>query len=45
MLSIACSHDGKSIVSGFKDRSIQFRDPKTGQPQFMLQGHKNSGTG
>lgn len=42
VLSIACSHDGKWIVSGSKDRNIQFWDPKTGQPQFMLQGHKNS---
>lgn len=43
MLSIACTYDGKWIISGSKDRSIQFWDPKTGQPQFMLQGHKNSG--
>ncbi|ORE02465.1 WD40 repeat-like protein [Rhizopus microsporus var. microsporus] len=42
VLSIACTYDGKWIISGSKDRSIQFWDPKTGQPQFMLQGHKNS---
>ncbi|KAI9486748.1 MAG: WD40-repeat-containing domain protein [Benjaminiella poitrasii] len=42
VLSIACSYDGKWIVSGSKDRTIQFWDPMTGQPEVMLQGHKNS---
>ncbi|KAI7902293.1 WD40-repeat-containing domain protein [Cokeromyces recurvatus] len=42
VLSIACCFDGKWIVSGSKDRTIQFWDPNTGQPHMMLQGHKNS---
>lgn len=43
MLSVAVSPDGKWLVSGSKDRGVQFWDPNTGQVQFMLQGHKNSG--
>ncbi|KAI9317623.1 WD40-repeat-containing domain protein [Dichotomocladium elegans] len=42
VLSVACTPDGRWIVSGSKDRSVQFWDPQTGQTQFMLQGHKNS---
>ena len=37
------SPDGKWVVSGSKDRGVQFWNPADGQPQFMLQGHKNSG--
>jgi glucose repression regulatory protein TUP1 len=43
VLSVACSPCGRWIVSGSKDRSVQFWDPHTAQPQFILQGHKNSG--
>ncbi|KAF9145281.1 proteinral transcription repressor [Mortierella sp. GBA39] len=42
VLSVAVSPDGKWLVSGSKDRGVQFWDPNTGQVQFMLQGHKNS---
>jgi general transcriptional corepressor TUP1 len=44
VLSVALSPDGKWVVSGSKDRGVQFWNPADGQPQFMLQGHKNSGT-
>ena len=30
-------------MSGSKDRGVQFWDPRTGDVQLMLQGHKNSG--
>ncbi|KAI7867227.1 WD40-repeat-containing domain protein [Spinellus fusiger] len=42
VLSVATTLDGNWIVSGSKDRGVQFWDPHTGQTQFMLQGHKNS---
>ncbi|KAJ7591117.1 chromatin associated protein [Mycena floridula] len=42
VLSVAVSHDGAWIVSGSKDRGVQFWDAKTGIVQCMLQGHKNS---
>ncbi|RUS16809.1 transcriptional repressor rco-1, partial [Jimgerdemannia flammicorona] len=42
VLSVACTPCGGWVVSGSKDRGVQFWDPKTGQTQFMLQGHKNS---
>ncbi|KAI8991336.1 WD40-repeat-containing domain protein [Mycotypha africana] len=42
VLSVATTPDGHWIVSGSKDRGVQFWDPRTGQTQFMLQGHKNS---
>ncbi|KAA1094067.1 proteinral transcription repressor [Puccinia graminis f. sp. tritici] len=42
VLSVAVSPDGEWIMSGSKDRGVQFWDPKTAMPQFMLQGHKNS---
>ena len=44
MLSVAVSHDGQWVVSGSKDRGVQFWDAKTATAQCMLQGHKNSGT-
>ncbi|KAI8075368.1 WD40-repeat-containing domain protein [Gilbertella persicaria] len=44
VLSVGCTPDGRWVVSGSKDRGVQFWDPRTGQTQFMLQGHKNSGT-
>ncbi len=43
VLSVAVSHDGQWVVSGSKDRGVQFWDAKTAQVQCMLQGHKNSG--
>lgn len=43
MLSVAVSHDGQWVVSGSKDRGVQFWDAKTANVQCMLQGHKNSG--
>jgi glucose repression regulatory protein TUP1 len=43
VLSVAVSPDGKWVVSGSKDRGVQFWDPNTANVQFMLQGHKNSG--
>ncbi|KAJ1976534.1 general transcription repressor [Dimargaris verticillata] len=42
VLSVACSPCGRWIVSGSKDRSVQFWDAHTTNTQFMLQGHKNS---
>ena len=44
MLSVAVSPDGAWVVSGSKDRGVQFWDPRNSQTQLMLQGHKNSGT-
>lgn len=41
VLSVAISHDGQWIVSGSKDRGVQFWDT-TGNAHMMLQGHKNS---
>ena len=43
VLSVAVSHDGKWVVSGSKDRGVQFWDANTAIAQCMLQGHKNSG--
>ena len=43
VLSVAVSPDGNWVVSGSKDRGVQFWDPKSGLTQLMLQGHKNSG--
>ncbi|KAJ1744352.1 general transcription repressor [Coemansia sp. RSA 989] len=42
VLSVAYSPDGNWIVSGSKDRGVQFWDPRSSQTQCMLQGHKNS---
>jgi glucose repression regulatory protein TUP1 len=42
VLSVAISPDGQWVVSGSKDRAIQFWNMASGQAQFMLQGHKNS---
>ncbi|ODO06679.1 hypothetical protein I350_04037 [Cryptococcus amylolentus CBS 6273] len=42
VLSVAISPDGQWVVSGSKDRTIQFWHISTGQAQLMLQGHKNS---
>ncbi|EKM76671.1 hypothetical protein AGABI1DRAFT_102117 [Agaricus bisporus var. burnettii JB137-S8] len=42
VLSVAVSHDGQWVVSGSKDRGVQFWDAKNAALQCMLQGHKNS---
>ena len=42
VLSVAVSHDGQWVVSGSKDRGVQFWDARNAQVQCMLQGHKNS---
>ncbi|XP_006458820.1 hypothetical protein AGABI2DRAFT_213207 [Agaricus bisporus var. bisporus H97] len=42
VLSVAASHDGRWVVSGSKDRGVQFWDAKNAVVQCMLQGHKNS---
>jgi glucose repression regulatory protein TUP1 len=43
VLSVALTPDGAWVMSGSKDRGVQFWDPSTGDAQLMLQGHKNSG--
>lgn len=43
VLSVALTPDGQWVMSGSKDRGVQFWDPHTGCAQLMLQGHKNSG--
>ena len=43
MLSVCLTPDGQWVMSGSKDRGVQFWDPATGNAQMMLQGHKNSG--
>ncbi|KAF2756076.1 WD40 repeat-like protein [Pseudovirgaria hyperparasitica] len=42
VLSVAETPDGAWVLSGSKDRGVQFWDPNTGVAQLMLQGHKNS---
>ncbi|KAK9478157.1 chromatin-silencing transcriptional regulator TUP1 [Lipomyces japonicus] len=42
VLSVALTPDGQWVLSGSKDRGVQFWDPRTAQAQLMLQGHKNS---
>jgi len=42
VLSVALTPDNHWVLSGSKDRGVQFWDPHTGQAQLMLQGHKNS---
>ncbi|KAG9243804.1 WD40-repeat-containing domain protein [Calycina marina] len=42
VLSVALTPDGNWVLSGSKDRGVQFWDPRTGNVQLMLQGHKNS---
>lgn len=42
VLSVALTPDGQWVLSGSKDRGVQFWDPNTGDAQLMLQGHKNS---
>jgi len=42
VLSVCLTPDGHWVMSGSKDRGVQFWDPTTGNAQMMLQGHKNS---
>ncbi|KAL7273211.1 general transcription repressor [Rhizina undulata] len=42
VLSVALTPDGNWVLSGSKDRGVQFWDPRTANAQLMLQGHKNS---
>ncbi|KAJ6092050.1 hypothetical protein N7467_004019 [Penicillium canescens] len=42
VLSVCLTPDGAWVMSGSKDRGVQFWDPVTGNAQMMLQGHKNS---
>jgi len=42
VLSVAFSPDGNWLISGSKDRSVQFWDPRTAITHMCLQGHKNS---
>ncbi|KAI3393276.1 hypothetical protein diail_4509 [Diaporthe ilicicola] len=42
VLSVALTPDAQWVMSGSKDRGVQFWDPRTGNTQVMLQGHKNS---
>lgn len=42
VLSVASTPDGQWIISGSKDRTVQFWDAATGQTQLMLQAHVNS---
>lgn len=42
VLSVALTPDGAWVLSGSKDRGVQFWNPRTGDTQLMLQGHKNS---
>jgi WD40 repeat protein len=44
VLSVCLTPDGHWVMSGSKDRGVQFWDPITGNAQMMLQGHKNSGS-
>ena len=43
VLSVALTPDGDWVLSGSKDRGVQFWNPRSGDTQLMLQGHKNSG--
>ncbi|KLP11828.1 putative transcriptional repressor rco-1 [Fusarium fujikuroi] len=42
VLSVALTPEANWVLSGSKDRGVQFWDPRTGTTQLMLQGHKNS---
>ncbi|RYP79695.1 hypothetical protein DL769_002813 [Monosporascus sp. CRB-8-3] len=39
VLSVAVTPDGAWVMSGSRDRGVQFWDPRTGALQFKLQGH------
>lgn len=42
VLSVSTTPDARWLLSGSKDRSVQFWDPTNGQALLMLQAHKNS---
>ncbi len=42
VLSIRATPDGQWVASASKDRTVIFWDTASCQPQFLLQGHKNS---
>lgn len=42
VLSVALTPEGSYVLSGSKDRGVQFWDPVTGDAQLHLQGHRNS---
>ncbi|KAI1355974.1 hypothetical protein F5Y01DRAFT_325067 [Xylaria sp. FL0043] len=42
VLDTQMTHDARWIISGSKDRTVQFWDARTGHPQFVLEGHENS---
>lgn len=42
VLSVAQTPDANWVLSGSKDRGVQFWDPQTGTAQLMLRGHVNS---
>lgn len=42
VLSVACSPCGNWVISGSKDRAVQFWNPVKVQKLFILHGHKNS---
>jgi general transcriptional corepressor TUP1 len=44
VLSVAQSPDAKWVISGSKDRGVQFWNLRDGQSHFVLEGHHNSGT-
>ena len=41
--SVAVSHDGRWVVGGSADETVQFWDAKSGIAQLMLKGHTNGG--
>ena len=43
VLSVTFSPDGNWLISGSKDRSVQFWDPRSAVTHMKLEGHKNSG--
>ncbi|ODV61144.1 chromatin-silencing transcriptional regulator TUP1 [Ascoidea rubescens DSM 1968] len=42
VLSVCSTPDNEYILSGSKDRGVIFWDKNSGDPLFMLQGHRNS---
>lgn len=42
VLSVALTPNGGWVLSGSKDRGVQFWDPHTGHTYMHLQGHRNS---
>lgn len=42
VISVAITPDARWVLSGSKDRGVQFWDPETGNTQLLVRGHKNS---